>query len=118
MFPTATYPIYADRYVPHADYIDVEGYDFTGATTKMEVRDRKNGGALRATATVTLTVTTTEGVPTTRLAWVIAEATMEAMPVDEDKEINLFYDFHLTPSGSTKFIPFEGPFVVEAGVTI
>src|SRR3546814_1383791 len=41
------------------------GYDITGATFKAQVRDRKDGGFVRADMTVTLaSVTTDEGVPT------------------------------------------------------
>lgn len=126
MFPTAYYQIEAGRYVPHSDYMDIEGFDFTGATVDMEVRDHPNGGAVRAstlsdpeTITVTLTVTTTEGVPTTRIAWSIAETVMEAMPLDSvapQGDARLSYDLHLTPDGGTKFVPFGGPFVVKAGV--
>jgi hypothetical protein len=37
-----------DRYVPFIETIPVLEEDFTGATFKMQVRDRKDGGALRA----------------------------------------------------------------------
>ncbi len=124
MFPKASYTITADRYAPHEDYIDVVGYDFTGATTKMEVRDTPNGGTVRATTddtvTVDIDVTTTEGVPTTRFTWVIPEVTMEAMPTDPADPSGpheLSYDMHITPSGGTKFVAWGGKFIVDEGTT-
>lgn len=120
MFPTATYPIEANRYVPHEDYVDVIGYDFSGATLKMQVRDTANNGPLRADIVPTVTVTTSGGIPTTRISWVIGETTMEAMPTDPTdpaKDVTLRYDVHVTPVGEDKFVPFRGTFVVKAGVT-
>lgn len=120
MFPTASYSVVANRFVPFADYIDFFGYDFTGAVAKLQVRDRKNGGTVRADVVPTVSVTTEEGVPTTRVSWAIDEATMEAMPLDSgdpDADVVLFHDLHLTPSGEAKFVPFAGTFTVRAGVT-
>ena len=120
MFPTAAYDIYANRFAPHSDYVDVVGYDYTGAVLAMEVRDSRNGGTVRATVTPTVSVTTSGGVPTSRIAWAIPEATMAAMPTDPttpSKDVTLYYDLHLTPSGEDLFVPFGGKFVVVAGVT-
>lgn len=120
MFPTAHYPISANRFVPFSDYVDIVGYDFTGATLSMQVRDSANGGIVRATVTPTIGVTTDEGVPTTRVSFSITETVMEAMPLDPldpSRDVALYYDCHLTPDGGTKFVPFGGPFIVEAGVT-
>lgn len=120
MFPTVSYSVTANRFAPFADYVDIEGYDFTGATCKLQVRDHKNGGTLRADVVPVVSVTVTEGIPTTRVSWSIDEATMEAMPLDSgnpDADVSLHHDLHLTPSGGTKFVPFAGSFVVKAGVT-
>lgn len=120
MFPTASYPIVANRYAPHSDYIDIEGYDFTGAMASMEVRDAKNGGTVRATVTPVVTVTTVEGVPVSRVTWSISAVVMEAMPLDPanpEADRKLFYDVHLDPAASDLFVPFEGSFTVKAGVT-
>jgi hypothetical protein len=40
--------LFGDRYVPLLTTITVLEQDFTGATFNMQVRDRKDGGALRA----------------------------------------------------------------------
>ena len=120
MFPTVKYSVAANRYVPFVDYVDVAGADFTGAVVAMEIRDRPNGGAVRAAITPTITVTTEEGVPVSRIAYTVSEADMEAMPThptDPSKDVTFYYDVHLTPDGGTKFIPFGGEFVVRAGVT-
>ena len=44
----AAVDLYGDRYVPFIETIPVLEEDFTGATFKMQVRDRKDGGALLA----------------------------------------------------------------------
>lgn len=118
MFPTASYPIRANRYVLHTDYIDVVGYDFTGATFAMEVRDTYNGGAVRASIIPTVAVTVTEGVPTSRVTWVIPKATMAAMPLDQSdptKDVTLYYDLQIDPSVGDSFVAWRGTFVVVAG---
>lgn len=51
----------ADRYVPFKRTLAFLGYDFTGATFKMQVRDRKDGGAVRADLS-TVTLASAEGV--------------------------------------------------------
>jgi hypothetical protein len=121
MFSSAIYDIYADRFVPHSDHVDVVGYDFSSATISMEVRDRRNGGVVRATVTPTVSVTTTLGVPTSRISWTISKSTMATMPVDPvdpNKDVSLHYDVHLsrTSPAITEFIPFKGRFIVVAGV--
>ena len=128
MFPTARYDQRAGRYVPYTDYLEIEGYDFTGATVKAQVRDRKNGGQVRADLAQVTTaaaegiriddVVVTEGVPTTRIAWRVNETTMEAMPkTDPGADVELWFDIHLTPIGELKFVLLGGRFLVEAGVT-
>ena len=120
MFPTASYPIRTGRYVPHSDYIDVIGYDFSDATFKMQVRDRPNGGQVRADITPTVSVSILEGVPVSRVSWSIAENIMESMPVDPidpSKPVSLYYDLHITPSETSKFVAWRGSFIIEEGVT-
>lgn len=120
MFPAASYPIEADRFAPYSDYIDVVGYDFTGATFAMQIRDSRNVGTLRATPTVSVSVATVDGVATSRVLWSIPQATMEAMPTDpsdESADVVLYYDMHITPSGEDEFVAWRGKFTVVAGVT-
>lgn len=138
-----------DRQTPFLRTLTFLRIDFTGAVFKMQVRDRKDGGAVRADlATV---VTTAEGVKlvyggTATIAAHIAagrltavpagfasgdnvalstvtirinEATMEAMPFGTEvgDDLELYHDFHVTPSGGTKEVYLEGPYIVRAGVT-
>lgn len=122
MFSTASWAIEANRYAPYDDYLDVVGYDFTGATFKLQVRDTPNGGNLRADLVPTVSVTTSGGVPTSRISWRIDEVNMEAMPLDPadpSKDAVLFYDMHISPGGvaTDKFVPVRGTFTVRAGVT-
>ena len=129
MFDAARIDLVAGRYVPHIDYIDFEGFDFTGAALKMQVRDRYNGGLARADLAQVTTaaaegvridqVSEAGGVTTTRIAWRINETTMEAMPkpADVDADLALVWDLHITPSGGAKFVAARGKFLVQAGVT-
>lgn len=119
MFKTARYDSEANRFAPHTDYIDIESFDFTGAVCKLQIRDRKNGGQLRADLVPTVTVSTVEGVVTSRITWTIPEVTMEAMPLSSEisPDVKLFLDLHITPSGGVKFVPIEGTFTVKSGVT-
>jgi hypothetical protein len=41
-------PLGGDRWTPFVRTLTFEGLDFTGATFKLQVRDRKDGGQLRA----------------------------------------------------------------------
>lgn len=132
MFPTARYDSEANRFAPHTDYIDFEGFDWTDADLKLQIRDSKNGGAIRVDlAKVTSasaegvridSVTTVDGLTTTRIAWRINETTLEeidaeALGLEPDADVNLFMDLHVTPVGELKFVPVEGIFTVKAGVT-
>lgn len=119
MFPSVEYAIVADRYVPHTDYADFVGFDFTGAYTLMQVRDHPNGGAVRAGVTPSISVTTTDGVPTTRVTWLIGESDMEAMPfaADPDKDNVIYYDILIDPTDDYKFVALRGTFTVRAGVS-
>lgn len=132
LFETAVFPLAGDRFTPLVDTIDVVGVDLTGATFKMQVRDRKDGGTVRSdlatvgsvgTEGVTLVgVTTVDGAPVSQISFRINEATMEAMPDSADgleagEDVPLYWDMHITPSGGVKFVAFAGEFTVKAGVT-
>jgi hypothetical protein len=41
-------PLYGDRWTPLVRTFELRGIDLTGATFALQVRDRKDGGALRA----------------------------------------------------------------------
>ena len=119
MFPTARYDSGANRFAPHSDYIDFEGFNLTGAVFKLQIRDRKNGGTVRADIVPTVSVATIDGLSVSRVAWTISESVMEAMPLaaEASADVVLFKDIHITPAGGAKFVPFEGTFTVKSGVT-
>lgn len=119
----------ANRWEPFVHTIDFEGFNFTGASFAMQVRDRRDGGFLRADLAtvgsvgsegVTLTgVTTEDGIPTSHISIRINEATMEAMEVatEEGDDGEIWWDLQITPSGGVKYRALEGVFTVHAGVT-
>lgn len=129
LFPPAPYDIKAGRFVVHEDYLDFVGFDFTGATFAMQVRDRPNGGALRADLSTVTTaaaegvrldsVTTVDGITTSRVAWRINKATMKAMPLAADPEADnlIHYDLKISPAGETEYVAAEGTFTIKNGVT-
>lgn len=133
MFDTVNLPLEAGRWVPFVYDIDIVGIDLTDATFAAQVHDTKDrtAGTPRASLTTPVTdvegvrlvsVVTTDGVPTSSIRIRINEATMEAMDVANDAGAlgdngSIFWDMHITPSGGTKFLAFEGKFTVKAGVT-
>lgn len=119
----------ANRWEPFVYTIDFEGLDLTGATFAMQVRDRKDGGFVRAdlstvtsvgTEGVTLAgVTTADGLTTSSISIRINEPTMEAMGVAREIGADgvVWWDMQITPSGGVKYRALEGTFTVKAGVT-
>lgn len=62
----------------------------------------------------------TDSVLLTHLTLRINESTMEAMPLadpDANEDLELVYDLHITPSGSSKAVFVRGTFTVRAGST-
>ena len=133
MFDTVNLPLEAGRWVPFVYDIDIVGIDLTGAAFAMQVHDTKDrtAGSPRASLTTQTTdvegvrlvsVVTTAGVPTSSIRIRINEATMEAMDAANDAgalgdDGSIVWDMHITPSGGSKFLAFEGAFTVKAGVT-
>lgn len=128
MFDTGKLHIKAARWTPFKYPIVFEGIDLTGATYALQVRDRKDGGFVRATLG-TVTTANTEGVRfvsftggNSTVEIFISEATMEAMDIAADassvgSDGQAFWDLHITPSGGVKFVALEGTFTVKAGAT-
>lgn len=124
LFETVPAPLTGWRSNPLVETIIINGIDLTGATFLLEVRDRRDGGASRAilnTAAagvegVSLSVATVEGLPVSTLIVRIVEATMEAMPAapEPGDDLTIVWGMHITPSGGTKFMAFDGPFTIKA----
>lgn len=103
--------------------------DLTDAVMKAQVRDRKDGGTLRAelltVETVNtegfrlISVTTVGSVTTSLVAMRINKATMQAMPKSSPvgDDMQLYWDMAITPDGGVQQIYVRGPFTVWAGVT-
>jgi hypothetical protein len=122
-------PLAGDRQTPFVATLTFRGIDLTGAVMKAQVRDRKDGGTVRADlATVAtanteglrlLSAGTVDGVLTSVVYVRINEATMEAMPLGAPAgaDLALWWDMHITPSGGVKQKYLFGTFTVRAGVT-
>jgi hypothetical protein len=129
----------ANRWEPFDYEIRYEGMDLTGATFAMDVRDRKDGGFVRASLSTAVSIAA-EGVKLVSAAYDdvdfgdpigvlnvpvsvihihINEPTVEAMAVAREagEDGVIFYDLQATPSGGTKFRMIEGTFTVKAGST-
>lgn len=119
----------------NADIV-ILGLDWSGATFKMEIRTNPgdtgtalvsltnaSAGAQGISATYNATyahpVTGAE-VPATIIRPLINETTIEglALGARPSDPVDLFYDLHVTPSGSTKRVIMRGKFVIDPGVTI
>ncbi len=125
MFEAVPAPLTGWRSNPLVETITLNGWDFTAATIRIEVRDRRDGGMLRAgldqvgtlaAEGVKIDVATVLGQPVTTLRIRINEATMEAMPAAPvpGEDIELSWGMHITPAGELKFMAFDGPFIVKA----
>lgn len=122
--------------VPWVDDIAVEGPDYSGATFKMEIRQRQGDGG---PALVTLNTATagSEGIsctyepsyadPETGETFAasivliqINEATMEGLATGTptDSPVQLVYDIHVTPVSGPKFVLCYGKFTYWPGVTL
>ncbi|RDC59795.1 hypothetical protein HME9302_00015 [Alteripontixanthobacter maritimus] len=126
--PVESPPLRAGRFVPFFLTLVVP-LDLTNADFAMQVRDRWNGGAIRADL-VTQTTLSAEGIklesvdttgefPESTLKIRINETTMEAMPKndsDPDADVTLVFDFHLI-TDNTPAVLLRGPFIVTAGST-
>jgi hypothetical protein len=129
LWKTAEIEIRADRWTVFNDDLAIIGVDLTAADFKLQVRDRKDGGFVRADlSTVTsgsaqgirlIDVVTTGGVPTSRLGIRINEITMEAMAVatEAGEDGAAWWDLHITPSAGDKFVAASGRFIILAGST-
>lgn len=129
MTTPATINLGADRYTPFVDAFRLTGIDLTGADFKMQVRDRKNGGAVRADLTTVASVLSqgvsiagvdlVAGSPVTDIAIRIDEAAMTAVPTGPsiDSDVICYWDLQATPVGGFQQVYAAGTFTVRAGVT-
>ncbi|MBB3034064.1 hypothetical protein [Alteriqipengyuania lutimaris] len=127
-----TRPLTAGRWVPFVHSIFVEGADLTTASFAMQVRDRWNGGQIRADLDTVTTasaqglrlvdVTWDDGIPTSEIGIRINETTMQAISaegagLDPDADVSCVYDIHVKRTAGMPEIWMRGPFNVQAGST-
>lgn len=130
MIQPAWLPIVAHRWVPFKYQIAFQGIDLTGATFAMSVRSTRDATSAAVTLAnaaspsegISVSVATALGVTTSTIELRIVEASMEdpakfplAPAIGDD--LVYFYDIHITPSGGTKAVYFEGSFTVKGGAT-
>lgn len=136
MSQTAQFDYTVKRNVAHSDDIIFEAVDLTGADLFMQVRAYKGapGDAMltleNSTAPaqgLSVSVTTTEGVPDSTVFIRIDKATIQGMlPFTVSggapsrapaSDVTLFYDLLITPSGGTEDRRTEGKFIILEGVS-
>lgn len=125
-----------NRGTPFSDDIPCEGYDFTGGTFLLQVREYKGApGAplLELTNTtapaqgISVSVEVVDGLPISTLFIRINETTIEALrPFAVDgsgrpnrtpaSDVVLAYDMHVTATGYPKDRLLEGQFIILEGV--
>lgn len=133
MFDVGRRDLVAPRWEPFVEVFDFVGFNFGAATFLAQVRDRKDGGFLRADLSTVgsvgaegitiVDVTFDDGVPTTRVSMRINEATMEAMgtpyvaagATEAGEDGAIWWGMQIIPSGAVKFSALEGIFTVKAG---
>lgn len=117
------------RWTPFVYQIDFEGLDFSAATMALHVRLYRDapGSPLIALANaasnadgLSVSVATTEGVPTSTVQIRINETTAEALLLNAGRpgsDVELVYDIHITGGGLLKTRWLEGRLVIRAGAT-
>lgn len=135
MFSKLVRDIYADRWMPFALSVHFVGVDLTGADFAMQVsatRDRASSvAALADLGKVTtagaegvrlVSVATVDGVTTSIIEIIIAQATMAAIDLGADAgtpgENGVgWYDLAIVPTATASFIAIQGKFIAVAGST-
>ena len=127
-----TLDLRVQRWAPFIDTIAFEGFDFTGATFALQVRQYRDAagsalisltGATAGSQGISCVVTTDAGIPTSTLTIQIEEATIEgtlAYPgsgVKAGSDVTVYYDLVITGGGWPKTRWLQGTFTIEAGVT-
>lgn len=117
------------RWTPFVYAIDFEGFDLTGATFAAHVRLYRDapGAPIIALANdaaglqgISVTVSVTEGIPTSAVKIQIDETTAEDILLNASgagKDIVLVWDLHITATGLPKARWLEGNLIIRAGAT-
>lgn len=121
--------IVLNRWTGFVFVVDIPGYDFSAATFAMHFRLYRDapGSPIVSLANaaadaqgISCTVTTSEGVPTSRVQFRVSEATVEGILLNAGKagaDVVLVQDFHVTGGGLEKTRLTEGTATIRPGAT-
>ena len=112
-------PLVGNRYTPFVYSIDVVGVDLTGASILAQIRISPDAaGEPIASFATGLSVTTTNGIPTSTIDLTLTEASMTAMPeaAEIGNAVALAWDMVVTTADTTKFVLVGGSFTINPGV--
>jgi hypothetical protein len=123
----------AYRWTPFVYLIDIIGYDLTAATFAAQVRQYRDeagsplitlANASSSAEGISVSVATTEGVPTSTVQLRINETTLEGiLPLSssgrpsDDPDVPLVWDLHITTAALGKVRWLQGTFTLVAGAT-
>jgi hypothetical protein len=115
----------ANRGVPFVYIVDFEGFDYSAASFVMEARAYRDApsslislaGPVNAAAQgISVSVTTSDGVPTSTVQIRINETTIEGLAYTSPRggDLRLQYALDITGGGHGKARRMQGAFIVEA----
>jgi hypothetical protein len=121
----ASVELRAYRGTPFIDVTDFEGFDYSAATFVLEVRAYRDkpgaalvaiGNATAGAQGVSVSVATTDGIPTSSVKIQINETTIEGLAFTSPRGGNLVlqYALDIAGGGHVKTRRMQGDFVVEA----
>lgn len=126
MIQTGQLCLTANRWSPFVYAIDFVGYDFSAATFSAQVRNFRDAAgdplvnlanAASNAEGVSVSVATTDGVPTSTVQLRINETTLEGLRFSSPRggDLMLQWALHITSSGLGKVRWLEGDFILKAG---
>lgn len=127
MISPGTYDWTVFRWQPAKLQLDLVGFDFTGSAMKAEIRQFRDApdpalisltDASSPAQGISVSVSTTDGVPTSTVEIRINETTIEGLPFTNPRgtDLELVWDL-VIGSGAAKQRWVEGKFIVHGGST-
>lgn len=127
MITPADLPLVAYRFSPFAEVIPFEGFDWTGATFTLQARLWRDApgeplidlaNAVPIAQGISVSVVTTDGIPTSFVQVRINEATLEPLLLNAGKagsDVEVPYAMHVTGGGLPKTRILDSTFTIRAG---
>ncbi|BEV00063.1 hypothetical protein [Novosphingobium olei] len=120
--------VVVNRWQPGRVDLDFVGYDFASASFRAQVRAYRDApdpalitlaNAAAGEEGVSVSVTTTDGVPTSTVTLLFADTTIRALPFTNPRgtDLQLVWDLTVTAPGGLKTRWLEGPFTIHGGST-